>query len=175
MGGKKPVAMADLRALAADLGCSDVRSLLQSGNLVFRGNGAAARLERRLEQEAEARLGLSTTFFLRSAPEWRDIIAGNPLRAEAERDPGHLIVMCLRDAPDAARVKALQGAIVGREVVRAGGRHLYVTYPDGAGRSRLTTALIDRTLGTICTGRNWNTVRKLAACAGEVEPQHRPV
>jgi len=64
--------------------------------------------------------------------------------------------------PAARNVAALRAAITGREVVRAAGRHLYIVYPDGMGRSRLTHALIEKLLGTRATGRNWNTVRKLA-------------
>ena len=63
-------------------------------------------------------------------------------------------------------MRALQAAITGPEVVRADGAHAYIIYPDGVGRSRLTHALIERKLGTRGTGRNWNTVLKLAALAG---------
>ena len=56
-------------------------------------------------------------------------------------------------------------AIVGAEIVRAEGRHLYAVYPDGVGRSRLTTQLIEKHLGTRGTGRNWNTVLKLMELA----------
>jgi uncharacterized protein (DUF1697 family) len=67
-------------------------------------------------------------------------------------------------------VAALRAGIAGREVVAPGSRHLYVVYPDGAGESRLTAAVIDSKLGTRCTARNWNTVLKLAALsAAELE------
>ena len=62
----------------------------------------------------------------------------------------------------AADVKALRAAIAGRERVEAVGAQAYLAYPDGIGRSRLTTASIERTLGTRGTARNWNTVVKLA-------------
>jgi uncharacterized protein (DUF1697 family) len=62
-------------------------------------------------------------------------------------------------------VTALQKAIVGREIVRAQGRSAYIVYPDGIGRSKLTAAMIEKKLGTRGTGRNWNTVLKLAALA----------
>ncbi len=74
--------------------------------------------------------------------------------------------MALKGAPDAGAVAALQAAITGREVVRADGRHAYLVYPDGVGRSRLTLALIEKKLGTSGTARNWNTALKLAALAG---------
>ena len=76
--------------------------------------------------------------------------------------------MCLKAAPPPEAVAALQGSIAGRELVRAVGRQAYVVYPDGIGRSRLTNAVIEKRLGTRGTGRNWNTVLKLAALA--VEP-----
>jgi uncharacterized protein (DUF1697 family) len=164
VAGHKPVAMADLRALLSRLGFTDVRSLLQSGNLVFR---TAARptgpLERLLEGEAEERLGLATDFFVRTAEEWKALIAGNPFRDQARRDPGHLLVQFLKDAPSAPGAAALQDAITGREIVKVKGRHVYAVYPDGVGRSRLTNAVIEKQLGTRATGRNWNTVAKLAS------------
>jgi uncharacterized protein (DUF1697 family) len=167
VGGHKTVAMADLRGLLEQLGFTDVRSLLQSGNLVFRGRGRkGAAVERLLETEAENRLGLRTDFLVRTAAEWKAIVARNPFPDEARRDPAHLVVMFLKDAPVAERVEALRTAIAGPELVRACGRQVYITYPAGIGRSRLTSALIERNLGTRGTGRNWNTVLKLAALAG---------
>jgi len=159
------VAMADLRDLASHLGLADARTLLQSGNLVFSDARKSGDLERLLEAEAEKRLGLRTDFFVRTAAEWKALIAHNPFPEEAKRDPGHLVVMCLKDAPDAKDVEALQAAIKDREIVRAVGRQAYLVYPDGIGRSRLTIALIEKKLGTRGTGRNWNTVLKLAALA----------
>jgi uncharacterized protein (DUF1697 family) len=163
VGGQRKVAMADLRELCARIGFPDALTLLQSGNLVLRaGSKSAARLERLLETEVAKGLGLETDIFVRTAAEWREIIAANPHPAEAERDPGHLVLMCLKASPPADRVAALQAAIRGREVVRAAGRHAYIVYPDGIGTSRLTVALIERKLGTRGTGRNWNTVLRLA-------------
>ncbi len=166
VGGHKPVAMADLRQLLTHLGFADARSLLQSGNLVFRSKArAGSQLERMLETEARKRLGLQADCFVRTAEEWKAIVAHNPFPKEAERDPGHLLVMSLKDAPARNDVEALQAAITGPEVVRATGRHAYIVYPNGIGRSRLTNALIERKLGTRGTGRNWNTVLKLRALA----------
>jgi uncharacterized protein (DUF1697 family) len=71
--------------------------------------------------------------------------------------------MFLKSAVPAANLKALQAAIRGRETVRAEGKELYAVYPDGVGRSKLTHALIERKLATRATGRNWNTVLKIAA------------
>jgi uncharacterized protein (DUF1697 family) len=165
LAGHNKIAMADLRGLLTRLGFADPRSLLQSGNVVFGSQGrSAARLERLLETEIEKQLKIRTDFYVRNPAEWRAIVAGNPFPDEAVRDPGHLVLLALKESPDAKRVRALQAAIVDREIVRVTGRHAYIVYPDGMGRSRLTPAILDRTIGR-GTARNWNTVLKIAALA----------
>jgi uncharacterized protein (DUF1697 family) len=164
--GHNKVGMAELRDLLAALGLENGRSLLQSGNLTFRSDArTSSQLERMLEHEVEKRLGLKTDFFVRTAADWKGVIADNPFPEEAERDPGHLLVMFLKNTPDRENVTALQKAITGRELIRVKGPHAYMVYPDGIGRSRLTNALIEKMLGTRGTGRNWNTVLKLGALA----------
>jgi uncharacterized protein (DUF1697 family) len=164
LAGRNRVAMADLRDMLSSLGFEEPRTLLQSGNVLFRGRPrTAAQLERHLEAELRSRIKIETDFMVRTADEWKAIVDRNPFKKEATRDPGHLLVFCLKDAPDAASVKALQAAIKGPEVVRADGRQAYITYPNGVGRSPLTSTIIEKTLGTRGTGRNWNTVLKLHA------------
>ena len=164
VGGHNKVAMADLRDLLTHLGFTRPRSLLQSGNLVFGSRSRNTQdLERLLEAETARRLHLGADFFVRTAEEWRGVIARNPFPKEAERDPGHFVVQFLKNAPSAANVKDLQAAITGREVVHIHGREAYFVYPDGVGRSRLTNVLVERKLATRATGRNWNTVLKLGA------------
>jgi uncharacterized protein (DUF1697 family) len=168
VGGHQAVAMSDLRDLLTQLGFESARSLLQSGNLVFRSDArTGGELERLLEIEAKTRLGIHADFLIRSAKEWREIVVRNPFRKEAERDPSHLVVMFLKAAANAKDVRAVQAAITGPEIVRADGKHLYIVYPDGIGRSRLTNALLEKKLGIRGTARNWNTVLKIAAMAEE--------
>ncbi len=166
VGGHANVGMAALRDMLSGAGFREPRSLIQSGNLVFRaGERCGARLERLLEEEAEKRLGLRTDAFVRTQREWEQLIAANPFRAESESDPSRLQLVLLKDAPQAGRLEALQGAVQGREIVRGEGKHAYIVYPDGIGASRLTHVLLEKTLGVRGTGRNWNTVRRLAALA----------
>lgn len=166
VGGRGKVAMADLRALLAELGFEAPRSLLQSGNLVFRSQPTGAALEALLERETQARLGLATDFLVRTAAQWAAIVAANPYPAMAEDDPSHLVVMPLKSAPDAAGLEGLRAWLPGHEAIEAVGRELYITYRDGIGRSKLTNAVIERRLKARGTARNWNTVTKLAALAG---------
>lgn len=158
--------MADLRAFLLALDLDTPTTLLQSGNFVFGSRQTPAALESLLEQEARNRLGLDTTILVRSAREWQAIVDGNPFPDEAAADPGHLLVMCLKHAVGAVEARKLAQAIAvqgGPERMTAAGRHVYLVYPDGIGRSKLTTAVIERALGTPGTARNWNTIRKLQA------------
>ena len=168
--------MTDLRDFLTKLGFDDVRSLLQSGNVVFGSRArTGAELERFLEAESVKRFGIEVDFFVRAPEEWKTMIRQNPFRKEGELDPARLIVMLLKSPPRPEDVSALQESISGPEIVRAKGRQLYAFYPDGQGRSRLTNAVIEKRVGR-CTGRNWNTVMKLAMLAkagtGKLTPVH---
>jgi uncharacterized protein (DUF1697 family) len=164
LGAHNRIAMADLRAMCGTIHLDNPRTLLVSGNLVFESRlTSSERLERLLEDASTKQLGVTTDYFVRSAKEWHAAIDANPFPAEARADPARLVMMCLRDAPSAARVKALEAAIKGRETVRARGKQAYFVYPDGQGRSKLTIAMIEDALGTRGTARNWNTVLKLGA------------
>jgi uncharacterized protein (DUF1697 family) len=168
VGGRGTLPMARLRELAAGLRFEAPETLLQSGNLVFRARASTKPLavEHLLEAALASRLDVHADVCVRTAAEWRRLVERNPFPEEAESDPGHLLVMALKRPAGAAEVEALRASIAGRELVRAGGTHLYLFYPDGIGRSRLTAAVIERAVGTRGTARNWNTVLKLdALCA----------
>ena len=163
LGAHNRIAMGDLRAMLEKLGFDDPKTLLLSGNVVFKcDSGSCAKIETQLEAASTRHLKVTTDYFVRTAKEWQSIVDGNPFPKEAKNDPGHLLMMCLRDAPTAAQVKTLQESIAGREVVKANGKHAYFVYPDGVGRSKLTIQKIEKALGTRGTARNWNTVLKLA-------------
>lgn len=157
--------MTDLRNFLTQLGLEEARSLLQSGNLVFSSKvRTGAELERFLETEALERMSLEVDFFVRTPAEWKSLIRQNPFRKEAERDPGRLIALFLKSEPEPQEIAALEGDIKGPEVVKAKGRHAYIYYPNGMGRSKLTHSLLEKHLGR-ATGRNWNTVLKLGIIA----------
>jgi uncharacterized protein (DUF1697 family) len=166
VGGHQLVPMADLRAWLSQQGFVNPRTLLQSGNVVVGSPGpAGAALERALETAAAARFGFQPEFFARTVAEWQSAIERNPLAQEARDDPSHLLVLFLKHRVDAKQVKALREVSQGPERLEARGREVYIVYPEGIARSRLTQALIDRHLGGRGTARNWNTVVKLGALA----------
>jgi uncharacterized protein (DUF1697 family) len=164
VGGHNKVSMSELRDLFGDLGLAGATTLLQSGNVVFQSDRlTGAALEHQLEVETAERLKVSVDYLVRSAAEWQKIVARNPFPEEAKNDPAHLLVMVLKTAPPAKKVDALRAAIEGPEIVRCDGKQLYIVYPAGIGHSKLTVALIEKKLDSRGTGRNWNTVLKLAA------------
>jgi uncharacterized protein (DUF1697 family) len=166
LAGANRVPMPELRATVEGLGFQAVRTLLASGNVVFAGRPQPDQtLESKLAAALKKRLGVATDFFVRTAREWKGIVDANPFPDEASDDPAHLLVLFMRDAPGAKRLAGLQAAIKGREQVRGAGRHAYLVYPDGIGRSKLTMAVIEKALETRGTARNWNTVLKLQKMA----------
>jgi uncharacterized protein (DUF1697 family) len=167
VGGNRMLPMAALTAMFEELGYAGAKTLLQSGNVVFRApERNAAKLAARLERETASRLGVATTYLLRTAGEWGSIVANNPFPAEAVADPSRLLMLALSGAPAPGAVAALERANPGKERLAVVGRELYVLYDRGMGTSKLTANLIDRHFGGVCTGRNWNTVLKLARLAG---------
>jgi uncharacterized protein (DUF1697 family) len=171
VAGRNTVRMAVLKELLEQLGFKEIQTLLQSGNAVFRGpRQSSATIERKIESDMQESLGLTVDSLVRTAAECQAILKRNPFSREAKTDPGHLVVLFLKSAVEADQVCALQEAIAGRECVKGDGRELFVTYPDGIGRSKLTNTLIERILGVRVTGRNWNTMQKLAGLAGGEAP-----
>lgn len=164
VGGKVMVAMADLRKLFEAEGFPSAQTLLQSGNVIFDGNVADVdKLETKLEKAAAKKFGRAIDFVVRDGKTVAKIVAENPFAREAKDDPSHLLVLFLKSEPQPAAQAALKAAISGPEYFQAGDRCLYIVYPDGIGRSKLTNALFDKKLGMTGTARNWNTVRKIAA------------
>jgi uncharacterized protein (DUF1697 family) len=167
VGGNAKLPMAELRRVAENAKLGSVSTILQSGNLVFTTSTRPPATEKVLEAACAKAFGLKTDVFVRTSSEIEEVIAQNPFPEMARDDPAHLVVLVMRGAPVERSFKALQSAIVGREIVRGAGRHAYVTFPDGIGTSKLSLALVERHLGIAGTMRNWNTIRKLAARAAE--------
>lgn len=164
LGGNTTRRSVDLRTAVEGDPIRDVRTVLQSGNLVFDAPArAAGELEREIERRLAARFARPTVVFVRTAAEWLELLAGNPYRAEAARDPAHLLLTVTKREPPAAAWPRLRAVIVGRERFTPGPRCAYLVYPDGIGTSKLTPARIELALGAPVTARNWNTVGRLAA------------
>ena len=164
VGGNRKLPMAELTRFVAGLGHRDVKTLLASGNVVFDAeerDGTA--LEAVLAREAKTMLGLDTEWLVRSHDELAAIVAANPFPDAAEAHPSHLVVVFHRDPFPAALIDDVAAIYAGNERLAAQGRELFVDYPDDIGHSKLPQAMAKLKFPKIATGRNWNTVLKLAA------------
>lgn len=165
VGRAKRVAMADLRALVAELGYADVRTLLNSGNVVYTAPGVAPdEAAARIEEAIRARLGITSRVTVLTAAEVAAAVAGNPL-GEVADNPSLLFVAVLRDPADRDKLEPLAGRDWGREVLALGERVAYLWCPEGSMGSQLPEA-VGRALGDAVTTRNWATLTKLHALAG---------
>lgn len=166
VGRAKRVAMADLRVLVAALGYQDVRTLLNSGNIVFTAPG---RLHGdpavRIEQAIASRLGVSARVTVLTAAEVAAAISDNPLGSIAE-NPSRLLVYVLSDPRDRSKLTPLARQQWTPEALALGRRVAYLWCPEGILQSRLAVA-VDRVLGNAVTARNWNTMTKLHALTRE--------
>jgi uncharacterized protein (DUF1697 family) len=165
VGKAKRVAMAELRAELAKLGYGDVRTLLNSGNVVFtvtaksQGDPAA-----RVEEVLEKRLRVPARVVMLTAAELAEAVDGNPLRNEAESDPARFLVAALAERADRRALAALAERDWTPDALALGRRVAYLWCAEGILASKLLTAF-NRATGDAATTRNWTTMVKLRALA----------
>ena len=164
LGKARRIAMADVRAALEAAGWRAVRSVGQSGNLVFEADEADEAELESVAERALAGVGLTTEVVVRGRDAWRAMMAANPFPEAARSDPSHLLAVVLKSdpRPDA---EADLAAVPGEERVKIVGRTAFIVYPEGIAGTRLGGATLDKALGARGTGRNWNTVVKLATLA----------
>jgi uncharacterized protein (DUF1697 family) len=169
VGGHHRLPMDVLRSLCEGLGLRGVRTLLQSGNAVFRvETKAVSRLAQRMEESIERHCGFRPAVVLRSYEELGEVVARNPLAAMPGIDPSRFAVAFLAGDPAAEAPERLRRLQRPSEQVWLHGRELYLYAPEGFAETKLAGAALDRALGTVATARNWNTIVKVLAVAGEV-------
>jgi uncharacterized protein (DUF1697 family) len=157
VGGRTMIPMPSLKASLEDLGHEDVVTYIQSGNVVFesRVKDPAKEIEERIAED----FGVSVTVVLRTPAELKKVVKANPFPEVKEGRKLH--VTFLRDKPAKAAVDALDPDRSPPDELVLKGRDLYVHYPNGQAKTKLTNDWVERTLGVRGTARNWNTVLKL--------------
>lgn len=158
VGGKNRLPMAALAELFATAGATDVRTYIQSGNVVLRvPTSRAAKLGAAVEAAITDAFGFTSPVILRRVDALRAAADANPFLASGvPTEELHLGI--LRDAPTAARVAALDAGRSTPDAFAVIGDHVYLHLPNGVARSKLTNAYFDRALATVSTIRNWRTV-----------------
>jgi uncharacterized protein (DUF1697 family) len=153
--------MAELRTLLEEAGHADVRTHLQSGNVLLSSPLSPRRLEATLERELADGLGMDVRVLVRSRRELAAVVAHDPF-ASVATDHSRYLVAFLSKKPAAGVVRELAAAELAPEQLLVHGREIYAWLPDGSRRSTAAKLLDERTLGVVSTARNWNTVTKLA-------------
>ncbi|HEX5337768.1 MAG TPA: DUF1697 domain-containing protein, partial [Gallionella sp.] len=157
IGGNHKLPMKELAALLTDMGLRDVRTYIQSGNVVFRCDVKdKAALAEKISLAIEARYGFAPQVLLLDADELRNAMENNPY-SEAEATPASLSLLFLTETPSHPELKAMETLRTSSERFKLAGKVFYLHAPDGFGRSRLA-AQAEKLLGVPATGRNWNTV-----------------
>jgi uncharacterized protein (DUF1697 family) len=156
VGGNKKLSSSDLKAACESAGLQNVRTYLQSGNVVFRSRGAVS--AKRIEDAIREQAGVETRVVLRSAAELKSIIDATPFHGEY--NPSAILVTFL-DRELSPEVRSMLEALVKSEELHFAKRELYVYYPAGIATSKLSNAMTEKKLGVVATARNWNTVNAL--------------
>lgn len=166
VGGKNKLPMQDLVAMFTKAGCGEVRSYIQSGNVVFQsGQALAKRIPVLITQAVKRRFGYQIPVVTRTTAEIRKIVNNNPF-LKSGTDPGTLHVAFLADRPGAAVVKALDPQRSPPDTFVVRGRDIYLCCPNGLARTKLSNAYFDSILTTTSTVRNWRTVLKVLELSG---------
>jgi uncharacterized protein (DUF1697 family) len=164
VGGHNLVSMARLRALYEALGCEDVTTYLQSGNVVFRRDRDPAGVGRGVERALKRELGLDIRVLDRTHADLAEIVAIDPFPTA---DPSRRLVMFLSASPGREIAREIGHVTLGADEARLIGRELHLHCPDGVGNSKLPGLLSERRLGVTATARNWRTVTRLLELSGD--------
>ena len=160
VGGRK-LPMGQLRALCTDLGWEDVRTYIQSGNIVFAASGKPEALETELEAAIERIFGLEVPVIVRTRRQWASLAKANPFPVAARAEPSRLQLLVSKKPPRADAAATLAARAEAGEKVEAAGGGVWLHYPEGVSRSKLTPASVDRAIGSPATARNYRTVARL--------------
>lgn len=163
-GSHRRIAMADLRALLSGAGHADVRTHLQSGNVVLTSRESAERVGELVHEQIRDGLGMDVPVLVRTRDEIDGVVRRNPLRDVAD-DFRRLQVSFLSAELAPGVVADLEAVDLGPERLAIGGRELYAWHPNGIQASPLARMLVDRRLGVTATARNWSTVTRLLELA----------
>ncbi len=160
------ITMDVLRAIYESLGLEDVRTYVQSGNVIFRSKEKnAAKLAKNIQERIQKSLNFRPAIVVRTAEDMRAVVTANPFAGREDIEPGKLLVTFLADNPAARAEKNLSDLEGYPEELRLLGRELYIYFPDGAGKSKLPWAQIEKLVGVTGTARNWNSVTKMLEIA----------
>jgi uncharacterized protein (DUF1697 family) len=170
VGGHNKIKMDALRELYQSLKLRDPQTFIQSGNVIFAtGENDLVALAQRIQNGIERSYGFNPHVILRTTAELRAVIAKNPFAKRRGIEPSRLLVTFLAADPGHAVREQVLKMKCEPEEIRANGRELYMYFPNGMARPKLSFATLERMLKIPGTGRNWNSVTKLLEMAEKLK------
>jgi uncharacterized protein (DUF1697 family) len=170
IGPHKRMKMETLRASCEALGFKNVKTYIQSGNIVCQaGKLSSDAAARKIEAQIEKNFGFSADVIARTGDEMKNIVMGNPMLKEPGLDTSKLHVVFFSEAPTAEAIKKLEAIVKTPDKVRHKGKEIYFYFPNGVSGSSIWKHSLDRVLGISGTMRNWKTVNTLYEMARECE------
>jgi uncharacterized protein (DUF1697 family) len=169
VGGTGKLPMQDLKRACEEAGLSRVSTYIASGNVVFESDKSPAAVKTLVAGVLRDRFALNKNHtIIRTPADLAKTIAANPFADAAAKRPNLLVVHFLDGLPQSGAAEQL-AAFDGPERLHLVGKHLYIDYAAGIGKSKLTPSVLDKALQVAATGRNWNTTNKLLDMARALE------
>lgn len=166
LGPNRRLSMPDLRDALTASGFADVRTYVQSGNVVLASKAGPERVERECRRVIRDAAGFDVDVVVRTRDELAEVVARDPLGDVADNPKRYQVTFC-SDEPDSDLVRRLDGKRADSERMVAIGREIYAWHPAGVARSKLWAALAGKGLGVTATARNWTTVTTLLEMADD--------
>jgi uncharacterized protein (DUF1697 family) len=162
VGGHKRIKMDQLRQSFEALGFEQVKTYIQSGNVVFKtGKTSPAALSNKIEERFLKDFGFPASVISRTADEMSKAIKNNPFLKRRGIDPEKLHVMFLSAVPGPAALEKLADLTAAPDQSLRSGQEIYFYLPNGVSQSVLMKNPVDRILAVVTTTRNWKTVNSL--------------
>ncbi|GAB3906556.1 DUF1697 domain-containing protein [Larkinella knui] len=172
VSGQKRIAMNELKSLFEELNCRDVKTYIQSGNVIFNHTSVDDQQQaREIERKLVQKYTFQVPVLVRSQSEWAHIAAHNPFLKETGIEIDKLHVTFLSEVPSAVNSDKIKDLQFGKDRFILAGKEIYVNCPSGYGTTKLSNSFFENKLKVTATTRNWKTVNELLKIAESVSDE----
>jgi len=169
MTGHNSIKMTDLVSLYHNLGFTDAKTFIQSGNVIFsnKSDKTESSISATIEKEIRDKFNYTVPVMIRTTRELSALFSVNPFLVEIKFDPAKMAVIFLHEEPSADQIKKIKDIDYPPDKFKIIGREIFIFCPNGFGRTKLYTNFFEKKMGVIGTARNWKTITTLLAMAGK--------
>jgi uncharacterized protein (DUF1697 family) len=168
VSGQKKIKMSDLKSLFENLGFKDIRTYIQSGNVIFKSSASAVKkLELKIETAIKNYFGFDVPVLIITPTELEKVIKQNSF-LKKKKDTGKMYVTFLADVPSKENVSKFKKVDFSPEEYSINGKNIYLFFPNGYGRAKINNTFFENKLKVLATTRNWKTINKLFEIAASM-------